>query len=327
MKQTYHSNANTNLNIRYHIKNSKESLKDLSVRYNTSVNTISKWQERIVLTDKSSKPNSIVYALTDTEKSLLIGIRKSTWLPLDQIHDMMLLENKLISRSSIYRTLVAENINAVPELKKDKAKTFKAYQPGYLHIDVTYLPKFEGKSAYLFVAIDRATRAMYYQVYEQKTADNAAEFMDTCIGFFPFQISHVLTDNGLEFTNRLIKSKKGELCTKPSKVDLKCARNDIEHRLTKPSTPQTNGMVERVNGTIKNNTIIKNDYKNQAEMKDDLIAFMGYYNLYRTHGSLKKELKINTPMQAIEKWYQLKPDIFTQTPTQFKTILLNLTSQ
>jgi len=32
--------------------------------------------------------------------------------------------------------------------------------------------------------------------------------------------SHVLTDNGLEFTKRLIKSKKGENYQKPSKLDV-----------------------------------------------------------------------------------------------------------
>ena len=51
--------------------------------------------------------------------------------------------------------------------------------------------------------------------------------------------------------------KKGKLCKKPSKLDDVCERNNIEHRLTKPNTPKTNGMVERVNGTIKNGTILK----------------------------------------------------------------------
>ncbi|MCH7723554.1 MAG: hypothetical protein IIC76_09545 [Bacteroidetes bacterium] len=31
--------------------------------------------------------------------------------------------------------------------------------------------------------------------------------------------------------------------SKPSKFDVVCNDNDIEHRLTKPGTPKTNGMV------------------------------------------------------------------------------------
>ncbi|MBK8357296.1 MAG: DDE-type integrase/transposase/recombinase [Saprospiraceae bacterium] len=73
---------------------------------------------------------------------------------------------------------------------------------------MTYLPKFDGSKYYLYVAIDRATRLMYYKVYKNKTAQSATDFLALCKSFFPFYISHVLTDNGLEFTNSLIRSKK-----------------------------------------------------------------------------------------------------------------------
>jgi hypothetical protein len=80
------------------------------------------------------------------------------------------------------------------------------------------------------VAIDRATRTIFYQVYEKK-AESTEDFMDKCLDFFPVYITHILTDNGLEFTNRLIMSKKRKLCEKPSKMDVKCIKNKIEHRL------------------------------------------------------------------------------------------------
>jgi hypothetical protein len=38
---------------------------------------------------------------------------------------------------------------------------------------------------------------------------------------------------------------------KHSKMNLKCIENNIQHRLTAPFTLKTNGMVDRVNGTIK----------------------------------------------------------------------------
>jgi len=43
---------------------------------------------------------------------------------------------------------------------RPKHSGFKAYEPGYIHIDVKYLPQMEGESSrhYLFLAIDRATR-------------------------------------------------------------------------------------------------------------------------------------------------------------------------
>lgn len=324
MKQVYHSNAVTNLHIRNEIRNSNLTNLKLAGMYNTSIATVSKWKNRSKLNDASSTPNNIKYALSNIEQTLITSIRKTTWLPLDEVWEMMLEQNKNITRSSVYRTFCRNDVSKVPQEKRDKAKKFKEYEPGYLHIDVTYLPKFDGVKYYLFVAIDRATRSLFFEVYDAKTSENAESFMNNCLKYFPFEISHVLTDNGLEFTNRLIKSKQGNFCSKPSNLDKVCEDNNIEHRLTKPATPKTNGMVERVNGTIKNGTILKEKYNDKVEMIFALNTFLIHYMLYRRHGSLRKELNVKTPFNAIEKWYQLKPELFNQNPLDFKTKLFTL---
>ena len=324
MKQEYHSNAVTNLHIRSQIQESDLTNFELANKYNTSEVTISKWKNREDLADKSSRPDSINYALNDIEQALAISLRQTTWLPLDEVWEALLEVNPEITRSSVYRLFCRTAINKVPQKEREKAKKFKEYEPGFLHIDVTYLPKFEGKKYYLFVAIDRATRAMYFEVYDAKTSENAEDFMNKCLSFFPFGITHVLTDNGLEFTNRLIKSKKGNLCQKPSKLDTICKENDIDHRLTKPCTPKTNGMVERVNGTIKRATILKEQYNNKQEMITAFDTFLIYYMIYRRHGGVRKELNVKTPFNAIEKWHELKPEIFIEKPIDFKNKLLNL---
>ena len=46
--------------------------------------------------------------------------------------------------------------------------------------------------------------------------------------------------------------------------------------------------------------------------------------LYKRHGGLRRELKVKTPYQAIEKWFELKPEIFKQNPLMFKNKILNL---
>jgi transposase InsO family protein len=258
------------------------------------------------------------------EQSLALSIRKATWLPLDEVWESLLTINPRITRSAIYRTFCRQGVNIVPQKEKEKAKKFKEYEPGYLHVDVTYLPKINGVKHYLFVAIDRATRLLYHEVYDSKTSENTETFINNCLAFFPFGITHILTDNGLEFTNRLIKSKKGEYCVKPSKLDIVCKENSISHRLTKPNTPQTNGMVERVNGTIKNATILKEEYKDKTAMEQALIASLVHYILFRRHGGLRRELKVKTPIEAIYKWFELKPEIFNQNPVDFKNKLLNL---
>jgi transposase InsO family protein len=76
-----------------------------------------------------------------------------------------------------------------------------------------------------------------------------------------------LTDNGLEFTDKCSCGK--EFVSSNHKFDTECKADEIEHRLTDPYTPQTNGMVERVNGTIKNATIKAEEYNNIEDVKKD----------------------------------------------------------
>lgn len=324
MKQSYHSNAVTNLQIRNLLNKSKLSVKKLSNLYDISEKTVKKWQNREQLTDKSSRPDNISYSLTELEQLIAVNLRVLTWWSLDEITEAISPKNPCKIRSAVYRTFVKEGINTVPKKEKEKAKKFKEYDPGYLHIDVTYLPKINGVKYYLFVAIDRATRTIYFEIYDAKTSDNAVDFLEKCIAFFPVYISHTLTDNGLEFTNRLLKSKKGKACSKLGKFDVACNKNDIEHRCTKPFTPKTNGMVEKANDIIKNATIKKTNYSSIDEMREDLIKFLIHYNLYRRHGGLRRELKVKTPFDAIEKWYEIDSTIFKEKPCLFKEKILNL---
>jgi hypothetical protein len=71
--------------------------------------------------------------------------------------------NPNVSRSGLDRCLRRPGVGNLRDLRAKKARPkhsgFKAYEPGYIHIDVKYLPKMadEASRRYLFVAIDRAT--------------------------------------------------------------------------------------------------------------------------------------------------------------------------
>jgi transposase-like protein len=242
--QVYHANATTNIHIRFAIKQSNLPMNLLTKKYRVSENTILKLKHRESPDDRSPAPNTIHYALSALEQEIIRAIRRSSWLPLEEITEAAQQINPLASHSAVYRTLLKARLNKVPQQEKEKAKKFKAYEPGYLHIDVTYLPKIDEEKPYFFVAIDRAIRILLYKVYDAKTTENAEDFIKHCTGYFPFRFTHILTDNGLEFTNALLKSKNGKTCAKPSKVDELCKKESIEYRLTKPHTPTTNGMVE-----------------------------------------------------------------------------------
>ena len=58
-------------------------------------------------------------------------MRTLTWLELDDLVDSVLPSIPKANRSNVYRTLRDFDVNRVPEEKKEQAKQFKEYEPGY----------------------------------------------------------------------------------------------------------------------------------------------------------------------------------------------------
>lgn len=65
------------------------------------------------------------------------------------------------------------------------------------------------------------------------------------------------------------------------RFDLICAANGIEHRLTKPNHPWTNGQVERMNRTIREATVKRFHYEAHDQLRTHLADFLAAYNFAR----------------------------------------------
>ena len=119
------------------------------------------------------------------------------------------------------------NLNALlPKSPTEARKTFKACEPGFLHVDVKYLPQMADGEAdqktvrgtvfppnarrYLFVAIDRATRWVFVRILPAKTAcqdclprlpaktaANARRFLRDLYRSCPTRIARILTDRAI----------------------------------------------------------------------------------------------------------------------------------
>ncbi len=107
-------------------------------------------------------------------------LRKTLLLPLDDLLAVVReFLNPDVSWSGLDRCLRRHGAGNLRALKPKEARpehaTFKAWEPGYLHIDVKYLPQMadENRRRYLFVAIDRATRWVFLRIYPTQTAANA----------------------------------------------------------------------------------------------------------------------------------------------------------
>jgi transposase InsO family protein len=74
-----------------------------------------------------------------------------------------------------------------------------------------------------------------------------------------------------------------------------CAQNDIDHRLTKPRPPWTNGQVERMNRTFREAIVKRYHYDTHDQLRSHLADFVTAYNF----GSRLKTLKGLPPYEYI----------------------------
>lgn len=293
--------------MRSQINTSTLSNKELAELYGVHERTIRRWKKRLDFADRSHRPKNIKYALTDIEREAFLTDRAGSFDSLDEIIDRM--EQKFLKcfkRSTIYVLFKRHGLNRKPRPERAKPKKFKTYNPGFIHIDVTEVPVIGKQKTrnFLYVAIDRATRYMYYRRYDRQNQANTMDFFERCQINFPFGIHTILTDNGKEFTNSWIRptgaAKSGKVIE--SLLTRYCKANGIDHRLTKPYHPQTNGMVERVNRKIKEATILQYQYQNDDELTLHLDVYLETYNTQKRHSGLMKEIGVRTPMEAVKKF-------------------------
>jgi transposase InsO family protein len=309
MQVRLHKNATTTPKTRAMIQASSESKAALARRLGVSAETVARWKKRDSVDDGSHTPHRLQTTLNAGQESLVLLLREKLDLSLD---DLLVLTREFIhpdlSRSALHRLLKRRGVSTrpAPEASPAAHKPFKAYEPGFVHMDVKYLPQMsnETQRRYLFVAIDRASRWVYLAIKADKSARSARSFLAALVKAAPFSIQKLLTDNGKEFTDRFITS--GERTpTGQHAFDQLCQELGIEHRLTRPRHPQTNGMVERFNGRIAD-ILRTHHFHSGEELETTLLRYAWLYN----HQLPQKALGHIAPIQALKNWHQSHPQLF-----------------
>jgi len=310
-----HAQARTTPLTRAEIKASSASQRELARTYNVSVQTVRKWQGREHVQDLSHRPHRLSTTLSAGQEAIVVELRKTLLLPLD---DLLVVVREFInadvSRSGLDRCLSRHGAGNLRELQRlanpqpeAVVKTFKSYEPGFIHIDIKYLPQMpdESQRRYLFVAIDRATRWVYLRIYKDQTEHSSTDFLRRLHKAAPMKISKLLTDNGSQFTDRFT-GRQG-LPSGQHVFDKACLVLGIEHRLSPPRHPQTNGMVERFNGRISD-VVQQTRFASAAELESTL---MNYASTYNNHIP-QKALNHLSPVQALKQWQSDKPELFVK---------------
>lgn len=313
MGQVLHGCATTTEAIRRAIQHSKESLRALSKRYGINPKTVAKWRKRDSLADRPTgptRPKSSV--LSVEEEAVVVAFRRHTLLPLDDCLYALQATIPHLTRSSLHRCLQRHGISRLPHVDGDKPnkRRFKAYPIGYFHIDIAEVRTAEGK-LYLFVAIDRTSKFAFAELHRSATTSVAVGFLKALIDAVPYKIHTVLTDNGIQFADLPRNRSKPTAIWRGHPFDRACNEHGVQHRLTKPNHPWTNGQVERMNRTLKEATVQRYHYDNHQQLQRHLIDFITAYNFARR----LKTLHGLTPYEHICKVWTKQPDRFVLDPT------------
>jgi len=312
MGQVLHGSATTTEAVRRAIQRSQESLRALAMRHGINPKTVAKWKKRSSVADLPTgpkEPTSTVLSIE--EEAIIVAFRRHTLLPLDDCLYALQATVPRLTRSSLHRCLQRHGISRLPQIDGDKPdkRKFKVYPIGYFHIDIAEVRTEEGK-LYLFVAIDRTTKFTFVELHEKADRPVAVRFLEALIAAVPYRLHTVLTDNGIQFAD-LPRNRDGWTARyRVHRFDQICQANGIEHRLTKPNHPWTNGQVERMNRTIKEATVKRYHYQTHDQLRGHLADFVIAYNFARR----LKTLKGLSPYEYICKTWTNEPDRFILDP-------------
>lgn len=307
MQVKLHANATTTPKTRAYIQRSTASVAALAAELGVSETTIRRWRARQDVTDRSHTPKTLATSLSAVEERLICELRRDLALSLDDVTEVMRrCVRPTISRSAVHRCLKRHGLNrrALPDTPRSAA--FETARVGFIHVDLKHLPALRRRKSYAFVAIDRATRFVHVEVADSRSADVIAGCLARFLDAFPQRVHTVLTDNGSEFTDRFAVDMKNKPDGRPSgrhPFDRLCAAHAIEHRLTRPFRPQTNGMVERFNRRLAealrnappdDRNAGKNRFASHDNRNRFILDFVHAYNRTRL-----KCLGYRAPLQAL----------------------------
>lgn len=308
MGQILHGSAKTTHAVRAELQRSQAPAAELARRFGINEKTVRKWRSRRSVEDEPMGPKVCRSStLSAIEEAAIVALRVQARLPLDDVFVALKDVIPHLTRSSLHRCLQRHGISRLPKPDREKPKRFKAYEIGYFHLDIAEL-RYEGGKAYLFVAVDRTSKLVFARIYRKATKLVAAGFLKALLMAVPYKIHTVLTDNGVQFVQHDKRVEGGSVAHIFGRV---CAENGIEHRLTKPYHPWTNGQAERMVRTIKEATVRAFHYATIEDLRRHVRDWLLAYN----YAKQLKALRFKTPLEAIRLLSAEKPELFNRQPS------------
>lgn len=248
----------------------KYGVKKAAAKFHEPESTIYYWYKRwkssnyntMNLADKSRRPHTHPNAHTEAELRKIYYVWRRN--PNLGLQDLWI---RLVSKHGYTRTMpgllkalkrlgIATQPKVVPSPTCKKTKPYRAiHRPGErIQIDVKYVPKecldityvteYPFEKLYQYTAIDEYSRYRILGAYREHNTYASSLFLRQVYSAFKaigIRIECIQTDNGPEFTNRLLTDNDK---TK-SLFELTAKHLNILVKHIKPHTPKHNGKVER----------------------------------------------------------------------------------
>ena len=308
MEIKLHKLARTTPAIRKEIQSSTLPVSTLAKTYNISESTVRKWKGRDDVNDRSHARHDPLSKLSSCEEELIKALRLNVGLTVRDITEVLnRCVNVDIRKSSVHRAM--QRLKIAGRLQTEVPQGYFPFDeelsPGYLHLDTKYLTQLGNKRSYVYVAIDRFSRYVYVEIHYDLKPSTSAGFLERFLDHFSRPVHTVLTDNGMEWTDRCAGKVK-ERATGKHAVDQVCAKHGVKHKLIRPRRPQTNGMVERFNRRIQEAIMRKgkiaansgkNVFSSHEERNRYILDFVDDYN--RTRLAC---LKYQSPTEMLMKY-------------------------
>lgn len=218
---------------------------------------------------KALLPDEIEAVKTFRSDHLEPGYRKLTWMMVDQ-------NIAFIPEITVYRLLKGLNMLSMG-IPGDTAGSEYKNKPLYVHhhwhTDIAYI-KIRGIFYYLIMMLDGYSRFLLnWELMTDMTEISVSLFVQETREKCPERKPMLIMDNGTQFVSRDFKDMLSEI--------------DLHPVHTRRNHPQTNGKIERMNGTVKTEAIRKNTPVTHGEACRILNDYEYEYNYQRLHAGIK----------------------------------------
>lgn len=227
-------------------------------RYGVYRSTIYRWRDEII--PQKPGPRNKVFWQTDEETEVFIlQLRLATNYGPKRLKNELSDYGVAVGEKAIRGVIKdADLVKKQRKPRKKESQPFYAPYPGYrLQVDTKAVPNDGDKRRsrrQQFTAIDIVSKIRYLKVMDGLSNGNSVAFVKEALAFYAsigIKIECVQTDNHATFTNLFSggNKKSDHELRRVHPLALFLVSENIEHKLSRPGTPQHNGFVERSHRT------------------------------------------------------------------------------